>query len=280
MSKKEQAVLITGASSGIGEATVRFMAERGYTVFAGYRKDKDAERLRRYQGDVRPVELDVAEDASVMAARRAVEEQLQGDSLRGLVNNAGLAVPSFFELVPLDELRFQFEVNFFGAVSVIQRFLPLLRHAPEPRIVNISSIVGRFAAPLLGPYSSSKFALEALSDTLRVELRDWGIRVVTIEPGKIATNFSRAAETKIPHLPEGVELAAPYRRMADKARSAASEKERGTAPERVAEVVESAFRKRRPRPRYLVGADARMMALIRRALPDSLFDRVVARARG
>ena len=280
MSKQRDAVLITGGSSGIGEATVRFMADRGYTVFAGYRKEKDGKRLDAYDGDVRPVLLDVAQEESVYKAGRIVEANVPEGGLRGLVNNAGLAIPSFFELIPLDDLRFQFDVNFFGAVSVIQRFLPLLRQAPQPRIVNVSSIVGRFSAPVLGPYSSSKFALEALSDTLRVELRDWGIRVVTIEPGKIATNFSRAAEAKIPHLPEGEELAAPYSRMADKARSENSNKERGIPPDRVAEIIESVFRKKRPKSRYLVGTDARMMAFLRRALPDSLFDGIVARARG
>ncbi len=280
MGSGRQAVLVTGGSSGIGEATVRLMAKRGYTVFGGYRKEEDGARLGGYEGDIRPVRLDVAEVESVEGARAVVEQQLEGKTLRGLVNNAGLAVPSFFELVPLDDLRFQFDVNFFGAVSVIQRFLPLLRQAPQPRIVNVSSILGRFSAPVLGPYSSSKFALEALSDTLRVELRDWGIRVVTIEPGKIATNFSRAAEAKIPHLPEGEELAAPYSRMADKARSENSNKERGIPPDRVAEIIESVFRKKRPKSRYLVGTDARMMAFLRRALPDSLFDGIVARARG
>ena len=280
MRKQREAVLITGGSSGIGEATVRFMAERGYTVFAGYRKQEDGMRLRRYEGDVRPVFLDVAEEASVVAARRALDEQLQGVPLRGLVNNAGLAVPSFFELIPIEQLRFQFEVNFFGAVRMVQRFLPLLRQAPEPRIVNVGSIVGRFSTPVLGPYAGSKYALEALSDTLRVELRDWGIKVVTIEPGKIATSFARSAEAKIPYLPSGETLAAPYQRIADKAQTENEDKNRGIPPERVARVIEASFRKRRPKPRYLVGKDARMMALLRGVLPDSLFDGVVAKARG
>lgn len=279
MSERRGAVLITGGSSGIGEATVRFMAERGYTIFAGYRKPEDAERLDAYEGDVRPVLLDVAEEESVIGARRAVEEQLRGAALRGLINNAGLAVPSFFELISLEQLRFQFEVNFFGAVRMVQRFLPLLREAPEPRIINVSSILGRLSAPALGPYSSSKFALEALSDTLRVELREWGIRVVTVEPGKIATNFAQNAGAKIPDLPEGEELAGPYRRMAGRARGA-NDEERGIPPERVARTIEAAFRKRKPKPRYLVGSDAKLMALMRWSLPDALFDQVVARARG
>ena len=280
MSDAEQGVLITGASSGIGEATARLMAERGYLVFAGYRKESDAERLKEVGERLIPVRLDVADEESMVAARDFVEATLQGRPLRGLINNAGMAVPSFFELIPLDELRLQFEVNFFGAVRMIQLFLPLIRSAPEPRIVNVSSIIGRFAAPVLGPYASSKYAMEALSDTLRVELRDWDIRVVTIEPGKIATNFSRNAEAKIPHLPEGEELAAPYLRMADRARSGNSDKERGVPAAKVAEVIELAFRQRRPRPRYLVGSDAKMMAFLRRVAPDALFDRIVAGARG
>jgi NAD(P)-dependent dehydrogenase (short-subunit alcohol dehydrogenase family) len=280
MEDQKGAVLITGASSGIGEATARLMAERGYTVFAGYRKNADAERLKAVGERLIPVRLDVADEQSMSAAREFVEATQEGRPLRGLINNAGLAVPSFFELIPLDQLRFQFEVNFFGAVRMIQLFLPLIRNAPDPRIINVSSIIGRFAAPVLGPYSSSKFAMEALSDTLRVELREWGVQVVTIEPGKIATNFARNAETKIPHLPEGEELAEPYRRMADRARSKTGHQDRGISPKKVAEVIEAAIGHRRPRPRYLVGGDAKMMAFLRRVSPDRLFDRIVAAARG
>lgn len=280
MSKAERGVIISGASSGIGEATAKRMARNGYTVFAGYRKDADAERLKGEGERLIPVRLDVTDEQSMLATRDYVAATLQGRPLQGVVNNAGMAVPSFFELIPLDQLRFQFEVNFFGAVRMIQLFLPLMRGAPEPRIINVSSIIGRFAAPVLGPYASSKYAMEALSDTLRVELRDWGVRVVTIEPGKIATNFTRNAEAKIPHLPEEEELAAPYRRMADRARNENSDKGRGIPPARVARVIENAFRSKRPRPRYLVGTDAKMMALLRRVTPDTLFDRIVAGARG
>jgi len=280
MSSSEQGVLITGASSGIGEATAKRMATRGYTVFAGYRKEADRKRLTGYGSGITPVRLDVADEESMVAARELVAEALNGRPLGGLINNAGMAVPSFFELIPLDQLRLQFEVNFFGVVRMIQLFLPLLRAAPDPRIINVSSILGRFAAPVMGPYASSKFAIEALSDTLRVELRDWRIRVVTIEPGKIATNFAKNAEAKIPHLPEGAELAAPYRRMAGRARSENSGEERGSSPDTVATVIERAFRRRRPRPRYLVGADAKLMGLLRYLAPDALFDRIVSSARG
>lgn len=280
MENRKGAVLITGASSGIGEATTRLMAERGYRVFAGYRKERDGARLARYGERVAPVRIDVADEESMVAARDVVAGALRGEPLLGLVNNAGLAVPSFFELIPLDELRFQFEVNFFGAVRMVQLFLPLLRGAGDPRIINVSSIVGRFAAPVLGPYASSKFAMEAFSDTLRVELRDWGVRVVTVEPGKIATSFAANAEAKIPHLPEGARLAEPYRRMADRARGENGSDDRGIPPTRVAEVIEAACRRRNPRPRYLVGFDAKMIALLRWAMPDALFDRIVTAARG
>ena len=179
-------VVVTGASSGIGEATALRLANAGFAVFAGVRREEDAEALR-LRG-VRPVRLDVRDAAQVAAAAQEVRGALGPAGLVALVNNAGVVVPGPLEFVPLDKLRGQFEVNVIGQVAVIQAFLPLLRET-RGRIVNISSIDGRIATPLLGPYVASKFALEGLSDALRRELRPWGIQITLIEPGAIKTRI-------------------------------------------------------------------------------------------
>src|SRR5919204_489511 len=168
-------VLVTGASTGIGEATVRRLLELDFDVAAGVRKDEDADRLSA--AGARPVKLDVTDQASIDAARA----RLGDAALAGLVNNAGIAVSFPLEFVPIEELRHQLEVNVIGQVAVTQAFLPALRKG-RGRIVNVSSIGGRIALPLGGPYNASKFALEGLSDSLRRELRADGIEVSLIEP--------------------------------------------------------------------------------------------------
>ena len=173
-------VLVTGASTGIGEATARRMKAAGWEVFAAARKDGDLERLRG-EG-LTPLKLDVTDAGSIAAAKAEVG----GRKLHGLVNNAGVAVSGPIEHVPLDELRRQLEVNLVGQVAVIQAFLPNIREA-KGRIVNVSSIGGRIALPLVGPYAASKVGLEAVSDSLRRELRPWGIHVSVIEPGAVVT---------------------------------------------------------------------------------------------
>src|SRR5919108_137787 len=173
------AVLVTGASTGIGEATALHLRELGFDPVAGVRRDEDAERLES-QG-LRTVRLDVTDGAQIAAARDAVD-----GLLAGLVNNAGVGVAAPLEFLPLDQLRRQLEVNLIGQVAVIQAFLPALRRAGG-RIVNGSSIGGRVAAPLLSPYNASKFALEAISDSLRRELRTQGVDVIVIEPGGVKT---------------------------------------------------------------------------------------------
>src|SRR5947199_3066971 len=167
-------VLVTGASTGIGEAIARRLAGAGFTVFAGVRKDEDAERLRGL-GAV-PVKLDVTDCDQIAAAAREIDEQLAGERLAGVVNNAGVVVTAPLEFVDLDQLRHQLEVNAIAPVAVVQAFLPRLRR-DRGRIVNISSIGGKVAQPFLGAYTMSKFAVEAMTDSLRRELSDWDIHV-------------------------------------------------------------------------------------------------------
>lgn len=270
-------VLVTGASTGIGEATALHLRELGFEPVAGVRRDEDAERLGG-QG-LRTVRLDVTDEAQIAAAGEAI-----GDgALAGLVNNAGVAVAAPLEFVPLDQLRRQLEVNLIGQVAVTQAFLPALRRAGG-RIVNVSSIGGRVALPLLAPYSASKFALEGVSDSLRRELRAQGVDVILIEPGGVKTPIwgkgnELAAELTGQMPPEGDRL---YGRLIANVRkeTVKIEKERGLPPRAVAEVIGKALTADRPRTRYVVGNDARIRAQLARLLPDRVMDRLIGRALG
>ena len=269
-------VLVTGASTGIGEATARRMKAAGWEVFAAARKDADLERLRG-EG-LTPLKLDVTDAGSIAAAKA----ELGGRELHGLVNNAGVAVSGPIEHVPLDELRRQLEVNLVGQVAVIQALLPNIREA-KGRIVNISSIGGRIALPLVGPYAASKFGLEAVSDSLRRELRPWGIHVAVIEPGAVVTPIWEKGREAADRLEAemGEEARARYGKLAGRIR-AETEKipERGVQPDEVAKAVEQALTASRPKLRYVVGRDARMRLKIKALVGDRRFDALIARMLG
>jgi len=278
-SRPPASVLVTGASSGIGQACAQALDARGWRVFAGVRREGAGQALaERASERLTPVALDVSDGGSVAAALAQIERAAP-EGLAGLVNNAGIAVSGPLEFTPLDELRRQLEVNLVGQLAVTQAALELLRHA-RGRIVNISSVGGRTALPFIGPYAASKFGLEALSDSLRRELRPGGIDVVVIEPGTIATPIWEKGDREATELrerlpPRGREL---YGRALERLQKMARERgERGLPPERVAAVVLRALTARRPRARYVVGADARAQIALLGLLPDRLGDRVVAR---
>jgi NAD(P)-dependent dehydrogenase (short-subunit alcohol dehydrogenase family) len=267
-------VLVTGASSGIGEACSVRLARGGWRVLAGVRRDEDAERIAGLAAGIEPVRLDVTDAASIAAAA----ERLGGDRLEGLVNNAGIALAMPLELLPIDELRRQLDVNLVGQVAVTQAFLPHLRRA-RGRIVNVGSIAGRSALPFLGAYAASKHALEAVTDALRVELRPFGLAVAIVEPGTIATPIWRKGAELFQRL-QG-ELPASvmelYGERIAAFRTAAGDAERrGEPASLVAEAVEHALTAERPKTRYLVGRDARRRAAIE-LLPDRLRDRLYER---
>lgn len=268
-----RAVLVTGASTGIGEAVARRLAGAGWDVFAGARSDADLERLER--DGLTPVRLDVTDEASIAAARGAIAER----PLDGLVNNAGVAITGPLELVPLDELRRQLEINLVGQVAVTQAFLPAVR-AARGRIVNMSSIGGRVALPLVGPYAASKFALEAVSDSLRRELRPWGIRVAVVEPGAVKTPIWDKGRTIADRLERdmGEDARRLYGPLADRMRAEAEKiPDRGVEPDAVARAVEHALDARRPKLRYVVGRDAKTRLRVRALVGDRRFDALVAR---
>ena len=282
-SSSSPSVLITGASTGIGEACALELDRRGFRVFAGVRRDEDAEQLRqKASARLLPVMLDVTNAESIAAAVEVVRAALGQQGLLGLVNNAGLAVPGPLELLPIDQLRRQFEVNVFGQIAVTQAFLPMLRLA-RGRIVMISSISGRVAAPFVGPYAASKHALEALSDSLRVELRRWGITVSLIEPGNVKTPIwekSRAwaqeMAQQIP--PQGDQLYGPDLRAVEAV--TAKMALRGMPVRRVVGVVVHALTARRPKTRYPVGFQTRLSIQVLKFLPVGLRDWLVRREMG
>ena len=270
-------VVVTGASTGIGEATARCLAAQGFHVFAGVRKEADGERLAADpSGRIEALTIDVVEPESVAAAAGKVGRA----GLVGLVNNAGVAVSGPIEFVPLDEFRKQLEVNVTGQVSATQAFLPAIR-AARGRIVNISSIGGRLALPLLGPYNASKFALEGLSDSLRRELRSSGIKVALVEPGGVRTPIWGKSGAEADRMMENAppEMHERYGKLAAKIREEADKIAReGAPPSAVADAVLHALTSSRPKTRYLVGSDAKSRAVLARVLPDKLMDALLARA--
>ncbi|MDP3936793.1 MAG: SDR family NAD(P)-dependent oxidoreductase [Deltaproteobacteria bacterium] len=277
------AVVITGASTGIGRTTAHHLDKLGFRVFAGVRRAQDGEALREGASDrLSPILIDVTNEGSIAAAAKEVTAALGENGLAGLVNNAGIVVSGPLEFTSMDEWRRQFEVNFFGFVAVTQTFLPLLRKA-RGRIVNISSIGGRVASPFIGPYAASKYAMEGASDALRRELRGTGVQVSLIEPGAIATPIwekgQKAGNESLAALSE--EALRVYGKGLTKLAEAAEKMSKiALPPERVAEVVAHALTSPKPKTRYLVGKEAKIQKTLSSLLGDRLFDGFMARFLG
>jgi NAD(P)-dependent dehydrogenase (short-subunit alcohol dehydrogenase family) len=273
-------VVITGTSSGIGRASALLLARSGFRVFAGVRKPADGTALRDEAGEaVVPIILDVTDAASIAGAAAEVTRRLEGGPLAGVVNVAGVGMAGPIEYVTPAELRGMFEVDVFGQVAVIQAFLPLIRQA-RGRIVNISSVGAHIAMPFGGVLGAAKSALGILSDALRLELRPFGIRVCTIEPGAINTPAVEKTlgdvEGRIAQLPpEGAKrYGAMWRAFT---RKAYAMERHGSPPEVVAQVVLQALTARSPRARYVVGKHARVLTTLARVLPDRELDAVRSR---
>jgi len=271
--------LVTGASSGIGRATVRRLDAAGWKVFAGVRKEEDAAALRA-ESSVRlePLLLDILDADAIAAAAERIGSEAGG--LDALVDNAGGAVPGPLEALPIEDFRRQVELNLTAQLAVTQAMLPAIR-AARGRIVLISSVGGRVALPFTGAYHATKFGLEGLGDSLRQELAPWGIKVVLIEPGSIDTPIWTRGEEDADRIlgsasPRMHELyGAAIERYRQVVRETA---ERGIPPEKVAARIERALEARRPRARYLIGIDAQVMARLRPLVPASVFDRIIAQA--
>ncbi|HUF52832.1 MAG TPA: SDR family oxidoreductase [Dehalococcoidia bacterium] len=276
-------VVVTGSSTGIGRATALRLARRRFRVFAGVRLKKDAKPLTDAAGDrIIPLKMDVTKPEMIAECAAEVREVVGESGLAGLVNNAGISVPGPIEFLPLEELRRQLEVNVIGQVAVTQAFLPLLREGGG-RIVFVGSIGGKVASPFVGAYNASKFALEAITDSLRVELRPWGIEVAIVEPGSVDTPIwekvlaeADEIEARLPD--EAREL---YGEAMDAMRAALREiAAGGIPPEEVARAISHALTSRRPKTRYLVGTSARVQSALAKVVPDRLRDRIIMRRVG
>lgn len=273
-----RAVVVTGASRGIGAASATRLHAAGFRVYAGVRTTEDAERAHA-EGLI-PLHLELTDVDSIGAAAAQVTADLDRAGLHGLVNNAGVVLPGPLEGIPITRFRHQLEVSLTGQLAVTQAFLPLLR-AARGRVVNVSSISGRVASPVIGAYNVAKHGLEGLSDTLRRELLPWGIHVSVVQPGAIATTLParlvHEVEAAYAELPPAVRQHYADTFLRHGRALAANHARHGSPPELVAVAVHTALTARVPRTRYPVGAQAGMTVRAARLLPDRLLDWLLLR---
>lgn len=274
--KRQELIVITGAATGIGAAAARELARRGFHVLAGVRRDRDADAIRG--PGIEPLILDITNEDHIRALADRVHADPPGRAVRALVNNAAVGVNVPVEAFALAQWRHLFEVNLFGHIAVTQTLLPaLIRN--KGRVVNISSVGGKVAGATYGPYASTKFALEAVSDSLRREVAALGVQVVVIEPGAVRTQMpGRAIAT-------AQELAATMtpeqsQRYAALLHAITAQTEHytksGLPAAAAAMVIAKAVTVRKPRTRYVVGYDAALLTLLARLLPDPILDCVAA----
>jgi short-subunit dehydrogenase len=276
------AVVITGASTGIGEACALFLDQKGFNVYAGVRKQADADALKQKASDrLTPLILDVTNAKQIAKAVEIVANAVGDAGIAGLVNNAGIAIAAPLEFVPLDRLRQQLEVNVVGLVAITQAFLPLLRQA-KGRIINISSFGGTISSPILSPYNASKFALEALSDALRMELKPWGIDVAIIKPAAVKTPiWDKAIEAKSDlegELPpqavdmygDAIDRIVAYSENANK---------RGASVDVVSKAIFHALIAEKPKTRYILATNRLIFTLLK-LMPDRLRDYLILQRLG
>jgi hypothetical protein len=279
----KKSVVVTGASTGIGEATARVLVRNGLRVFGSVRKRSDGERLKSEFGpDFQPLVFDVTDEGAIRAEAARVRDLLGGETLLGLVNNAGIGIGGPLLLLDLDELRRQFEVNVIGVVAVTQAFAPQLgtdrRLAGGPgRIVNMSSVAGKLAAPFLAPYVASKHALEGLSQSLRRELLVYGIDVILIGPGAVATPiWDKTQELDVARFADS-EYAAPLQKFM---KTFVEGGRNGLPPEVIGALVHHALTTATPRTRYAILRNRLTGWLVPRLLPDRALDRALGKQLG
>lgn len=272
-------VVVTGVSSGIGQAIAKALSAAGYPIFGSVRRPEDAAAFQAETGGTALL-FDIRDEAAIAEAAAKVAATAGESGIAALVNNAGIALPGALERIPVERFRDQLEIGVIGPLAVTKAFLPLLKgggaRSRAGRIVNISSVAGATAMPFLGPYSAAKFGLEAMSDSLRRELAVYGIDVVVIQPGGIATPaWEKAAAEDSSAFADG-----PYQKAAAEFRELAlAAGTGGMAAGRVADLVRRVLRARRPRPRYLITPHPVTERIIRR-LPTRLLDLLIARRLG
>jgi NAD(P)-dependent dehydrogenase (short-subunit alcohol dehydrogenase family) len=273
----QEIAIVTGASTGIGAATARELARRGFHVLAGVRRDRDAEAIRAT--GIEPLILDITNPEHIQALVTRVHGDAQGRAVRALVNNAAIQANVPVEAFAIDQWRAMFEVNLFGQIAMTQALLPDLI-ANQGRVVNISSVGGRVAMAAYGPYAATKFALEAVSDSLRRELIPLGVHVVVVEPGAVRTEMLGRAiatgeELVSAMTPEQRRRYGPLVQAVN--HQATSSTKSGVPAEAAATVIAKAITARKPRTRYTVGRETALLTLVR-FLPDRILDRVLAAA--
>jgi NAD(P)-dependent dehydrogenase (short-subunit alcohol dehydrogenase family) len=273
--------LVTGASTGIGEACALRLDRLGHRVYAGVRSEEHADGLRRRGSDlIVPVFLDVTDQAQIDAVAKQVSDG--GGGLDGVVNNAGIAKGGPLEYLPLDIWRQQLDVNVLGQVAVTKAMLPFIR-AASGRIVFIGSIGGKVATMLMGPYGASKFAIEAIGESLRAELRPWGISVSVVEPGAVKTAIWDKGRQEADRLEQALPEEARIRyakHVAAVRKGIEMQDKQGASPDKVAAAVQHALFSRRPKTRYVVGTDARAQSMMVRWLPDRPREAIIRRFAG
>lgn len=272
-----QLVVVTGASTGIGAATARELAARGFHVLAGIRRAADAAVLAADR--IEPLMLDITVEADIAAITRRIADDPDRRPLRALVNNAGIAVNAPVEALPMTEWHRQFDVNLFGHIAMTQALLPALLQSAGT-VVNISSVGGRVALPTYGAYAGAKFALEAVSDALRREVAGFGVHVVVVQPGAVVTEMSGRGIAAANQLAAAMN-ADQHRRYdaligAITAQAATFAKD-GVPADKAAQIIADAITAKRPRTRYTIGKDAAALVRLARLLPDRLMDTLVAR---
>ena len=271
------AVVVTGASSGIGRACALELDRAGYQVFASVRKTKDAALLKKAASEhLTPILMDVTDESSIRSAASIVAQAVGNSGLVGLVNNAGIGVSGPVEFIAADDLRRQFEINVFGLVRVTQAFLPLIRQA-RGRIINIGSVGGKITMPFGGALCASKYAVEAINDALRMELYPWGIHVILIAPAMISTP---AVDRLVPDSEAVIRKFSPEghkyyeQTFRNFVRTTVTREKAGSPPEVVAQTVLQALTAHKPKARYPVGANARILTLLPRFLTAHQLDKV------
>lgn len=274
-SHRNELIVVTGASTGMGEATAKELARRGFHVLAGVRRAADADALRADGIDPQILDITVESDVAAIADRVARDPR----PLRALINNAGIAINSPVETLPIAQWRRQFEVNLFGHIAITQALLPALLDS-SGTLVNISSVGGKVVLPTYGAYAGSKFAFEAASDALRREVADLGVKVVVVEPGAVKTAMPERGIATAQELIADMSPAqlARYGDLnAAMTAQARSFMEIGVPAEHAAKVIAKAATARHPRTRYTIGRDAAVLVRLSRVLPDRLLDRIVRR---
>jgi NAD(P)-dependent dehydrogenase (short-subunit alcohol dehydrogenase family) len=273
------AVVVTGTSSGIGAACALRLADEGFSVFAGVRRAEDVEAVQQQtEHELTPLVVDITDEAAIAAAADVVGRAVGSQGIAGLVNNAGIVVPGPLEFQPMSDLRHQFDVDLFGQVAMTQAFLPLIR-VGNGRIVNIGSIGGRMVLPIAGGYSASKFAMEAITDAFRLELREWGIHVALIDPGGSDSAIFGKVDDEMDNAAKDLHARDIhfYDDQIAAVKSLIDTLAGQTSPaDHVAKAVAHALKSKRPKTRYLAGKGAKAVGVIAKAFPDHLKDFAIA----